>query len=218
MIHLVISTPRSGSNALCRYLQSKTGSTNLYEVITDYMDSHSRVNKDIVSIVDNLLEKSMKEDIVAKCHVEQLLLLYPQHADVLDKFLKSAKLYYCLRANLTDQIKSFRGIEITGICDQRANKQNILITGEDALRIRTKILLETEIQGEIFKQYPGEVAVLENMSSEYSAKGSGKYSDTYSYSYDSFYTQQYVEQTVDLLEVFNRGNSLYSITGIGAVW
>ena len=67
--------------------------------------------------------------------------------------------------------------------------------------------------GEWYKDFNGELRVLEAVSKTYDSNDFGRYLDTYSFVYDSTFTQQFVEQHVDVLEIFNRGNSLYSLIG-----
>ena len=210
MLHLVISTPRSGSNALCRYLHQQTGAVNLYEIISDHYDLNGNLSKDIVFIFKKIMERSITEDLIVKCHIDHLMLLYPQHLDLLDRFLKQSTIYYCVRLNLADQLKSFISVERTGAFDHRDQHQTISISGSDALRIYSKILLEIGIQGELYKHYPGELMLLEEMSDDYKNSFSKKYNEVYTYSYDSEYTRKLVERPVNILEVFNKGNSLYS--------
>lgn len=215
MLHLVISTPRSGSNSLCRYIQQVTGAKNLYEVITDARDEHNNLVSDPAAVIKQLLQQSQNLDLVVKCHVDHLMMLYPQRMDVLHQLLTSAKLYYCLRLNLLEQIKSTIGIEFTGVCDHRTATTNILIRGQDALRIYSKILLETSIQGELYKYYPGDIMILEHMSSKYAEAdlASNKYNDIYCFTYDSEYTKTLVEQKINVKSVFEQGNSLYRFIG-----
>lgn len=221
MLHLIISTPRSGSNSLCRYLNRNiAGSKNLFEVITDFTFNNSTSTKnteDVIQLLKNLMKRSSNEDLIVKCHVEQLLSFYPQHVDFLDNFLKTAKLYYCLRLNLSQQIKSICGIQSTGICDRRTEKNNIFITGQNAFYMCSKTILQVGIQGELYKHYPGDLMILEEMTNKYAENdltlSSVKYDDTYSFTYDSIYTQKFVEQQVDVLAIFNNGNSLYTIFG-----
>lgn len=211
MLHLVISIPRSGSNSLCKFLSTQHSAINMFEPVTDNRDSQSELTTSISLIVKDLLTKSSQQNIVAKFHIDHLLLLFPQDKNILVDLFSKSKLYYCLRLNFAEQIKSMQGITKTGICDERFDKSNLMITGADANNIALKLVNEIGIMGEWYKSFNGELKVLENMSETYSNNGFSRYNDTYSFIYDSEHTKKFVEQPVDVLEIFNRGNGLYSL-------
>jgi len=214
MLHLVISTPRSGSNSLCRFLELEHSAVNLYEPVTDNRGFDNELLKPIEQIVKETLALSKISNTVAKFHIDHLLMLYPHNASLIGELLKSAKLYYCLRLNFTEQLKSIAGIKQTSICDSRTNRETIHLTGPQSLDILTILVNEISVMGEWFKSFPGELIILENMNDSYSKYQLHRYDDTYSYTYDSTFTQQFVEQHVDVLEEFNKGNPLYKIFGM----
>jgi hypothetical protein len=139
--------------------------------------------------------------------------LFPENKNLLVELFTKSKLYYCLRLNFAEQIKSTHGINITGICDQRTNKSTMMITGADANRMTATLTNEIGIMGEWYKDFNGELKVLEAVSKTYDSNDFGRYLDTYSFIYDSPHTKQFVEQIVDVLEIFNRGNRSYSLNG-----
>ena len=214
MLHLVISTPRSGSNSLCRFLELEHNAVNLYEPITDNRGFDNELLKPIEQIVKETLALSKISNTVAKFHIDHLLMLYPHNASLIVELLKSAKLYYCLRLNFVEQIKSIAGIKQTGVCDSRTNRETIHLTGPLSLDISMTLIEEISILGEWFKSFPGELIILENMNDSYSKYQLHRYDDTYNYTYDSTFTQQLVEEDIDVLEVFNKGNPLYKIFGM----
>ena len=211
MLHLIISTPRSGSNSLCRLLAGQYSATNLYEPVTDHRNKDNELTTPITLIVKQLIERAKTEDVVAKFHVNHLLMLYPQDINVINDLFSNSKLYYCFRLNFTDQVKSIHGITETGICDARTDHKNLNFTGAAAKHIVNDLINEISIMGEWYKSFSGELCVLENKKETYSVNGFTKYNDTYSYTYDSAFTQTFVEQHVDVLEVFNKGNTLYKL-------
>ena len=211
MLHLVISIPRSGSNSLCKSLSVQHNAFNVYEPVSDHRDSQNELTTSISLIIKDLLAKSSQQDIVAKFHIDHLLLLFPQNKNILVDLFNKSKLYYCLRLNFAEQIKSMQGINKTGVCDQRVDKSTQMITGADANSIALKLVNEISIMGEWYKSFNGELKVLERMSETYSNGGFGRYTDTYSFIYDSEHTKKFVEQPVDVLEIFNNGNRLYSL-------
>ena len=184
---------------------------NMFEPVTDNRDSQNELTTSISLIIKDLLAKSSQQDIVAKFHIDHLLLLFPQNKNILIDLFSKSKLYYCLRLNFAEQIKSMQGINKTGVCDQRVDKSTQMITGSDASSIALKLVNEISIMGEWYKEFNGELKVLERMSETYSNGGFGRYTDTYSFIYDSAYTREFIEQPVDVLEIFNRGNRLYSL-------
>jgi hypothetical protein len=212
MLHLVISTPRSGSNSLCRYIGATTGAKNLYEIIGSGTDKYGNLTGNPTEIIKNILSQSRRVDLVVKCHIEHIMLLYPQELDLIQQLFLSAKLYYCVRLNLSDQIKSTFGIELTNVCDQGGGSGNILIKGQTALRVFSDIVHHVSIMGELYKYYPGDIMILEEQSGIYaqSAADSGKYNNKYYFSYDSVYTHMLVERKIDIMKVFKQGNSSYA--------
>jgi hypothetical protein len=213
MLHLVLSTPRSGSNSLCKFLELEHNAINLYEPVTDNRSADNDLLKPIEQIVKETLALSRISTTVAKFHVDHLLLLYPHKIDLIIELLKSSKIYYCLRLDFSDQIKSIAGIKHTGICDTRSKPETIDITGLLSLDISLALSLEISIMGEWFKHFPGQLAILEDMEGSYSKYRLNRYDDIYNYTYDSANTKQFVEQYVDVLEIFSKGNPIYKIFG-----
>ena len=213
MLHLIISTPRSGSNSLCKFLAMQHTAFNMYEPVTDNRGFDNELLKPIEQIVKETLTLSKISNTVVKFHIDHLLMLYPHNASLIVELLKSAKLYYCLRLNFAEQLKSIAGIKQTGMCDSRTSRETIHLIGPQSLDILTTLVNEISVMGEWFKSFPGELIILENMNDSYSKYQLHRYDDTYSYTYDSTFTQQFVEQHVDVLEIFNRDNSLYSLIG-----
>lgn len=211
MLHLVISIPRSGSNSLCKFLSGQHNALNLYEPITDHRNLQNELTKPIGLIIKDLLVKSEKQNIVAKFHIDHLLLLFPENKNMLVELFSKSKLYYCFRLNFVEQIKSIQGITKTGVCDERFDKSTIMITAADANNIALKLVKEISIMGEWYKTFNGELNVLENMSETYTNSSFDRYNDVYTYMYESQDTENFINQKVDVLEIFNRGNSIYSL-------
>jgi hypothetical protein len=211
MLHTVISTNRSGSNTLCKYLAKKFGAVNLLEPVTDARDAEGNV--DVERVVIDIINQSKHTDIVAKFHVEHLLELYPSKVDVLLNLLKTSKRYYSLRQNFSEQVKSVYAIEQTNICDARTNKQKFTLTSDRAFGISTALVLHIGIMGEWFKQFPGKLIILEDMSDAYTKSGFEKYADVYEFDYDTENTQRFVERDINLKYYFDQGNPLYSLVG-----
>lgn len=211
MLYTVISTNRSGSNTLCKYLAKKFGAVNLLEPVTDSRDADGNV--DVERIVFDIINQSRSTDIVAKFHVEHLLELYPKKLDVIVNLLKTSKRYYSLRQNFTEQVRSVYAIEQTNLCDTRFKKEEFTLTSDRALGISTALVLHIGIMGEWFKQFPGKLIILEDMSDVYTKAGFGKYADVYKFDYDSENTQKFVERDINLKYYFEQGNPLYSLVG-----
>ena len=214
MLHLVISTPRSGSNALCKLLAQEHSAVNLYEPVTDHRDKDNELTTPIELIVKQTLSMAKDKHVVAKFHIDHLMLMYPQNINVIRELFSLSKLYYCFRLNFSEQIKSIYGIKKTSVCDERSEMASLFMTGHDAKTIASALAEETSIMGEWYKEFNGEICILEKKSETYFVNGFSKYKDTYNYTYDSANTKQFVEQSVDVLEIFNKGNPLYKIFGV----
>lgn len=211
MLHTVISTNRSGSNTLCKYLSRMLNAVNLLEPITDSRDSNGYAN--IERIIKDIIVRSKHTDIVAKFHIDHLLELYPTKMDVIIELLESSRRYYSIRENLSEQVKSVYAIEKTNVFDARFKTQHLTITSDRALHISSSLTLYVGAMGEWFKQFPGKLCVLEVMSPMYTKAGLEKYADVYTFDYDSENTKRFVEQNINLKYYFEQGNPLYSLVG-----
>ena len=211
MLHTVISTNRSGSNTLCKYLSQRYNADNLLEPITDSRDALGYVN--IERVIKDIIARSKHTDIVAKFHIDHLLELYPNKMDVIVDLFKSSKLYYSIRENLSEQVKSIIAIEETNVCDARFKPEHFIVTSSRALHISSTLTLYVGAMGEWYKKFPGKLFILEIMSPIYTKVGLEKYADIYTFDYDSENTKRFVEQDINLKYYFDQGNPLYSLVG-----
>jgi hypothetical protein len=213
MLHTVISTQRSGSNVLCKYLSNKFNTVNLLEPVTDSRDESGVITVDVDQTIYNIIERSKKEDIVAKFHIEHLMEIYPSRVEAIIELLNCSERYYCIRRSLSDQILSIHGIKQTNACDERFKKMDFTITGKDATGIVMPIVFHLGIMGEWYKQFPGKLVVLEDMSDVYTAAGFAKYADVYTFSFDNEHTEKFVKCQITSQDYFNQGNKLFSLVG-----
>jgi hypothetical protein len=213
MLHTVISTNRSGSNVLCRYIAKKFNTVNLYEPVTDSRDENGCLTIDVDKIIYDLIDRSTKENIVAKFHIDHLLLLYPKNSNAIVDLLKASKKYYSLRSSLAQQIISIHAIKNTDTCDIRSKKIDFLITGENARDIAVPLIFYISVMGEWYKQFPGKLIILEDMSDAYVKEGFEKYSDVYKFKFDNEQTRKFVEQSLNANEYFIQGNKFFSLIG-----
>ena len=213
MLHTVISTNRSGSNVLCRYLAKKFDAVNLYEPVTDSRDKNDCLNIGVDEIIYDLIDRATKENIVAKFHIDQLLLLYPKNSKAIVDLLKASEKYYCLRSSIAQQLVSLPTIKKTNICDIRSKKIELIITGENARDIAATLIFHISVMGEWYKQFPGKLVILEDMSDAYTKEGLKKYSNVYTFKFDNEQTRKFVEQSVNSNDYFMQGNKFFSLIG-----
>jgi hypothetical protein len=213
MLHTVISTNRSGSNVLCRYLAKKFDAVNLYEPVTDSRDKNGCLNIGVDEIIYDLIDRATKENIVAKFHIDHLLLLYPKNSKAIVDLLKASKKYYCLRSSIAQQLVSIHAIKNTNTCDIRSKKIEFLITGENARDIAATLIFYISVMGEWYKQFPGKLVILEDMSDAYTKEGLEKYSNVYTFKFDNEQTRKFVEQSVNSNDYFIQGNKFFSLIG-----
>ena len=168
---------------------------------------------DVDKIIYDLIDRSTKENIVAKFHIDHLLLLYPKNSNAIVDLLKASKKYYSLRASLAQQIISIHAIKNTDTCDIRSEKKDFLITGENARDIAVPLIFYISVMGEWYKQFPGKLIILEDMSDAYVKEGFEKYSDVYTFKFDNEQTRKFVEQSLNANEYFIQGNKFFSLIG-----
>jgi hypothetical protein len=206
MLYTVIATPRSGSSSLCGLVSAQYNAKNLGEVFFPF---YGRRKKDCVykDKILKLIEASKKKDIVVKILVNKTDYMSQDTIKLL--LHNSQKLFYSIRLDHIAQVKSMLAGKQTRKFGKRKSINEtitIKITGDDMESNGTKMLEYIRKQGQWYKEFPGELCILDHWGNE-------PYVSCYDFnitkSIKEFLnpmTVRYIDREFDILSIFHEGD------------
>lgn len=215
MLHTIIYIQRTGSSTFSDELANRLNANLLGEIMHLHRTKHTiDYAESFNKIISELISQSITEDIVVKFHISDITRIMNSSRYVIKQlFQNSYKLYYPIRLDYKSQLISMiiarQTLEWTS--DRNVSNQ-IKIHENDILSMSENLKRMLSIQGEWSKQFPGELIILENRKSNpypkynITFKGiksflKGKNNSNYSYLFPE----------IDVMEIFNNGNSEYRI-------
>jgi hypothetical protein len=205
MLYTVIATPRSGSSSLCSLVSAQYNAKNLGEVFFPfYGNENDSVYKDKIL---ELIEASKKKDIVIKILMNKTDYMSQDTIKLL--LNNSQKLFYSVRLDHIAQVKSIlAGLQTRKLGKRKSIEQliTIKITGDDIESHGTKLSKYIRKQGQWYKEFPGELCILDHWGEE-------PYASWYDFiitkSIKEFLnpmTVRYIDREFDILSIFHEGD------------
>jgi len=211
MLYTIISNPRSGSTSAAGTIADELGVLNLGEVMLEHRNNSS--SEEYIARVNEILCMSQNKDILIKLHVTDLLRIYHYSVDLLKEvFKQSSKLYYTVRLDYKSQVVSQMIARKTLNWGRNRDTTEVIILEEDQIPEYTARLTNLlSIQGEWFKVFPGELLTLENRDDDPYPKYQFRFKGLKSFSKKENFDYPTLFRDIDVLAVFNEGNSRYTL-------
>lgn len=205
MLYTVVATPRSGSSSLCELISKQFSAKNLGEVFFPlYGTKDDAVYRNKVL---GLIETSKNRDIVVKILMNKTEFMTPDTVKLL--LQNSQKIFYSVRLNHVAQVKSILAGQQTKKLGKRKPIDELIqikITGDDIEAHGTKLLQYIRTQGQWYKEFPGEVSILDEWGNE-------PYANWYSFSISKSTKEflnpmivRYIDREFDILKIFHEGD------------
>lgn len=204
MLYTVVAIARSGSSSLCKRVALQYDAKNLGEVFFPFYgnnDPSVYVNKLL-----ELIEISKNKNIVVKILVNKS----EQPRDIIKVLLESsAKIFYCLRLDHAAHCKSILGSIHTKKFGKRKPIDKLIhldLNGDIVESQGNRLIAYTKTQGQWFKEFPGELSILDEWGVEPYANW---YEFDISKSTKEFLNPKikpYLERKFDVLSIFYQGD------------
>lgn len=214
MLHIIIFIGRSGSTTFSYELANKFNAKLLGEIMHSYRKddaiSYAQKFNDIVSM---LISLSHNENVVVKFHIYDILRVFNCSRDnIRQLFQMSTKLYYLIRLDYKTQIISQMIADKTNQWSRNRDTSKVIVLAEEKIPRYTRELIQLlSIQGEWFKKFPGELLILESTGNNPYPKYNFEFKGIKSFLKKKNFDYLTLFQDIDVLTIFNNGNSKYII-------